>query len=86
MAPKSGPEEGLVQPSDLSFDTVCSLFEILTNKNNPKVRSWAARRKIVDRFISTCIVRESGDAFAVFRLVLPNVNNEEGSWMGKGMG
>lgn len=71
---RPGHSQGPVLPPDLSFDTVCSLFEVLTSQNGGKPRKGAAvRRKIIDKFIDTCIVRSSGQAYAVFRLVLPAV-------------
>lgn len=71
---RPGPGQGPVLPPDLSFDTVCSFFEVLTSQNGDKPRKGAAaRRKIIGKFIDTCIVRSSGQAYAVFRLVLPAV-------------
>lgn len=69
-----------VQPSDLSFDTLCSLFDILTNSANSKTKSAANRRKIIDKFIDTCVARAGGQAFCLFRLCIPAVSRLVGTW------
>lgn len=72
--PAPGAQQ-LLKPSELSFDTLCNLFEFLTGKEHGRARSWTARRKILDRFLETCVWRGSKDAYALFRLVLPSVRN-----------
>ncbi|KAL6769116.1 LIG4 [Auxenochlorella protothecoides x Auxenochlorella symbiontica] len=69
-----------VQPSDLSFDTLCSLFDILTNSANSKTKSAANRRKIIDKFIDTCVARAGGQAFCLFRLCIPALDAERGNY------
>lgn len=72
-------EVNRLRPSELSFDTLCSLFEALL-----KVKGHDKRAKLVRHFMDTCILRKSpngkGEAYDVFRLILPFLDTERGNY------
>ncbi|KDD74401.1 hypothetical protein H632_c1341p0, partial [Helicosporidium sp. ATCC 50920] len=73
------PAAPKLRPSELSFDTLCNLFEYLTKPEKAKRKSFAVRRQIWERFLETCVWRESRDAYSLFRLVLPALDEERGN-------
>ena len=69
-----------LSPSELSFDTVCRLFDTLR-----KTRKYQQRAAFLKNFIGHNIEKSSHDAFSVFRLVLPKVGGwvaAKGGWLG----
>ena len=70
------PPRGAVQPSDLSFETLCKLFASLKSGTVKKKRRGGLRAQRVEYlklFIRKCVLRDSNDAFSIFRLFLPKV-------------
>jgi hypothetical protein len=64
----------VLKNSDLSWDTVCAFLSVLKRYNkNPYMRT-----KTIEKFIETCMVRDSHDAHEVFRLVLPKNDSKRG--------
>ncbi|PSC67603.1 DNA ligase 4 isoform A [Micractinium conductrix] len=64
-----------LSPSELSFDTVCRLFDTLR-----KTRKYQQRAAFLKNFIGHNIEKSSHDAFSVFRLVLPKFDNLRGNY------
>ena len=65
----------MLKPSELSFDTLVKFFEFLKNS-----KDYKTRQKILETFYEKNIVRESNDAFSVFRLILPHLDNERSNY------
>ena len=71
----------MIPPGELSFDTLCGFFETLSSKGKYlKGRSYNEKRRLIEALINRCILKDSRDAFAVFRLVLPKLDLERGSY------
>lgn len=70
-----------LRPSELSFETVCNFLESISLDN---MEGWKnkfdRRREHIEAFLNQCIDRGSGEAFDVFRLVLPNLDTERGNY------
>lgn len=74
---RDGPR--LLNPSELSFDTVCQLFEKVSKVGKTRMKNQPRERmKRLKRFIDINIVRESRDAYSVYRLTLPHVREMMG--------
>ena len=65
-----------LHPSELSFETLCDFFEILKARQG----KFKERREAVESFIRHCIYRPYGEAFDVFRLILPRLDTERGNY------
>ena len=66
----------VLKNSDLSWETVCAFLSVLKRYNiNPYMRT-----KTLEKFIETCMVRDSHDAYDVFRLVLPKNDSNRGHY------
>lgn len=71
-----------LRPSELSFETICSFLEglsaLITRKDVKN--KWEKRARAIEKFIADVICRESGEAFEVFRLILPHLDTERGNY------
>jgi len=71
-----------LRPSELSFETICNFLEALTaiiTRKDVK-NKWERRARAIETFIDDVIARESGEAFEVFRLILPYLDTERGNY------
>ena len=70
-----------LRPSELSFETLCNFLESISLDN---MEGWKnkfdRRREHIEAFLNQCIDRGSGEAFDVFRLVLPNIDTDRGNY------
>ncbi|PRW39278.1 dynamin-related GTPase isoform A [Chlorella sorokiniana] len=81
---------GRVPPSQISFDTLCRFFERMVGQRQRKSRKKAGggggqeaggfRFKEVQRFIEVVVDKQSHDAFSIFRLMLPSLDNKRGNY------
>ncbi|KAL4438716.1 hypothetical protein ABPG77_006320 [Micractinium sp. CCAP 211/92] len=67
--------QGRLSPSELSFDTVCRLMNALR-----LTKSAMKKRDMLQKFIAVNIEKQSHDAFSVFRLLLPGIDNKRGNY------
>lgn len=73
--PPAAAPAGQLNPSELSFDTLCKLMDMLR-----ATRNHALKKKRLERFMEVNIRKESRDAFSVFRLLLPGLDNTRGNY------
>lgn len=66
----------LKRPSELSFEYLCTFFDMLKKRQGKSKE----KRTTIEEFIKQCIWRKTGEAFDVFRLVLPNLDTERGNY------
>jgi DNA ligase-4 len=71
-----------MKPSELSFDTICDFLDAIANiLKDPKVKKkYAERAKMIKGFMNHSIDRSSGEAFEVFRLIMPKLDTERGNY------
>jgi len=71
-----------LRPSEISFETICNFLEgisaIVTAKDVKN--KWIRRDRAIETFMEDVICRESGEAFDVFRLILPFQDTERGNY------
>ena len=72
-----------VHPSELPFESVVNFIDILMRYKEIKAglhRKLPPKDVIIKKFIDKLILRESGEAFDVFRLILPGLDSDRGNY------
>lgn len=64
-----------MKPSEISFDTLCALFEAMKGRSKHETK-----RKLLAHFIEQVVDRSSGEAFDIFRLIVPRLDTARGNY------